>query len=254
MSKKIHGFITVRSSSSRLPNKCFFDFFGINVLEHIILRCKFGGIEPVVCTTNNKKDDKIAKIAKKIGVKFFRGSENNKILRWMLCCKKFKIKKFHTIDADDLFFDWNAIKRSMIDLSVKKQDMLLPSSISRSGGASEGYSITAKALKKFFYLYPNFQKNNFNTEMIEPFFKKKIFKLKIFKGMSYEIKNVRLTLDYQEDYNFLRRVAEHNGSFNERKNINFFLKKNLKLSKINLYRSLDWKKKQDQFVSNTNHD
>ena len=80
----INGFVTVRSSSSRLPKKCFLDFFGISVLEHIILRCKFGGINPIICTTTNKRDDKIINVARKLNVKFFRGPENNKILRLSL--------------------------------------------------------------------------------------------------------------------------------------------------------------------------
>ena len=49
--------------------------------------------------------------------------------------------------------------------------------------------------------------------------------------MSYEIKSARLTLDYNEDYIFLKKISKHNGSFNDRKNINFFLKKKLEFIK-----------------------
>lgn len=246
----INGFVTVRSSSSRLPKKCFLDFFGISVLEHIILRCKFGGINPIICTTTNKKDDKIINIARNLNVKFFRGPENNKILRWMLCCNKFKIKEFHTIDADDLYFDWIAVKESMKQLYIKKKDIIFPSLVSRSGGASEGYSISIECLNKIFLLYPFLKNDNYNTEMIEPFLKRKEFNLKTFKGMPYEIKKARLTLDYQEDYKFLKRIGEINGNFNNRKNINIFLKKNSYLLRINFYKNLVWKKKQSHFIKN----
>jgi spore coat polysaccharide biosynthesis protein SpsF len=248
--KEINGFITVRSSSSRLPRKCFLDFFGINVLEHIILRCKLGGINPIVCTTNRKRDDKIIKIAKSLKVSYFRGPEVNKILRWYLCCIKFKIKAFHTIDADDLFFDWNAVKKSMRELDTSSKDIIFPSLISRSGGASEGYSIQARCLKKLFYLYPLLRKKKYNTEIIEPFFNKKKFKFKTFKGMFYQMKNARLTLDYEEDYKFLKKLGENCGSFNNRKNINIFLKKRKKLLKINLKKNFLWKKKQKEFINN----
>ena len=52
------GFITVRASSSRLPEKCFLPF-GINesVLSHVIKRSIFYKIEPIVCTSNHKSDD-----------------------------------------------------------------------------------------------------------------------------------------------------------------------------------------------------
>jgi spore coat polysaccharide biosynthesis protein SpsF len=250
MLNQVDGFVTVRSSSSRLPKKCFLDFFGISVLEHIILRCKFGGINPIICTTTNKKDDKIIKFAKRLKIRFFRGPEKNKILRWMLCSNEFKIKQFHTIDADDLFFDWTAVKKSMQQLYIKKKDIILPSLISRSGGASEGYSISVKCLKKIFLFYPLLKNNNYNTELIEPFIKRKEFKLDTFKGMPYEIKKARLTLDYQEDYKFFRRLGENNGNFNDRKNINNFLKKNLYLLKINFSKNLMWEKKQSEFIKN----
>ena len=109
MSEKIYGLISVRSNSKRLRKKCFLDFGGVNLLEHIILRCKYGGITPIVCTSNKDIDKKVIKVAKKLKVKFFKGPEKNKLLRWYLCCKKFKIKRFHTVDADDPFFDWDAI-------------------------------------------------------------------------------------------------------------------------------------------------
>lgn len=245
--KKINGFITVRSLSSRLPGKCFLDFFGIRVLEHIILRCIFGGINPIICTTHNKKDDEIVKIAKKFEIKFFRGSENNKILRWFQCCVKFKVNKFHTIDADDPFFDWTAIRKSMLELK-NKYDIVLPSEVSRSGGASEGYSISKLFLKKIIFMYPFLNYKNHDTEMIDPFVKKKGINYKTFKGMDYELKKARLTLDYKDDYNFLKKIARFNGSFNHRKNINLFLKKNLNLLKINYNKNLLWKKRQTEII------
>ena len=57
-------FITVRSLSTRLKNKCFLDFGGVKVLEHIILRCIYGGLIPIVCTSENKADKKISNYQK----------------------------------------------------------------------------------------------------------------------------------------------------------------------------------------------
>ena len=42
----INGMITVRSQSTRLPEKCFLPFGDGNVLEHIIRRAKFFEINP----------------------------------------------------------------------------------------------------------------------------------------------------------------------------------------------------------------
>ena len=47
----IHGFITVRTSSTRLPNKCLLPLGENNILTSVILRCIKYNIEPIVCTS-----------------------------------------------------------------------------------------------------------------------------------------------------------------------------------------------------------
>ena len=229
--KKIYAFVTVRSSSVRFPQKCFLEFSGINVLEHIIFRCIYGGLIPIICTSENPADRKIINLAQSMKVKYFRGPEKNKILRWFLCAKKFKINTFHTVDADDPFFDWIAINKSMHQLENKNIDIVFPSNTSWNGGASEGYSISRICLKKIFDENPFLKKKNKETEFIESYVRNKKFKFKRFNGMSYEIKKARLTLDYPEDYTFLKKILNKNGNFSDRKNINLFLKKKPKFNK-----------------------
>ena len=60
------GIILVRSGSTRLNNKCFLKFGKVNVIEHIILRCKFYKIKPVICTSILKNDNKIIFLQKSI--------------------------------------------------------------------------------------------------------------------------------------------------------------------------------------------
>ena len=48
-----NGIITVRTSSSRLKNKCFLKIDKIKIIEHIILRCLHGNINPIICTSLN---------------------------------------------------------------------------------------------------------------------------------------------------------------------------------------------------------
>ena len=60
---RVPGFITVRTSSTRLPQKCLLPFGEGNVLEHVIRRAKHFELDPIVCTTTEKEDDIIQKIA-----------------------------------------------------------------------------------------------------------------------------------------------------------------------------------------------
>ncbi len=59
--EEIIGFITVRSKSSRLPQKCFLPVGEGNVIEHIIRRAKGFGFRPIVCTTDASADDQRAR-------------------------------------------------------------------------------------------------------------------------------------------------------------------------------------------------
>jgi len=97
----INAFITVRSKSSRLPEKCFLPFGDMTMIEHIIIRAKDYNLRPIVCTTTSKEDIDIVKISDKHGVDCFMGSEINKLKRWKDCCLEFNIDKFHSVDADD---------------------------------------------------------------------------------------------------------------------------------------------------------
>lgn len=250
MTARTYGFITVRTNSSRLPAKCLLNFGDVNVITHLIRRAKKFKIIPIVCTTKNKSDDIIEKISRIEKINFFRGSEKNKIKRWYDCSKKFNIKYFHTIDADDPFFDPASIKRSL-ELCRKGYDVVYPSVVSSEGGASEGWSFSSKAIKTVYKYLLKFGKkmDTLDTEMIETFFRQKNLKKIILKGSKYELKNARLTLDYKEDYKLLKRIVEKKGGFAPRKEINNFLRNNKHLLKINHKKTFDWKKKQSAFKS-----
>ena len=83
--------------------------------------------------------------------------------------------------------------------------------------------------------------------MIEPFIHKKKLKTTILRVSKYETTKARLTLDYKEDYKMLCKIVNTKGNFSSREEINNFLKKNNNITKINYYRTYEWKKKQGTF-------
>lgn len=234
---KIYGIILVRSKSTRLENKCFLKFGKKNnVIEHIIQRCKYYKITPIICTTKKKEDKKLCLIAKKNKINFFTGSSKNKILRISDCCKFYKIKKFHTIDADDPFFCGREVSISM-NFLLKGYDIIKPSMSSSNGGASVGFS----AFSNVFHDLSSKLKKEEDTEMMWKYFDiEKKLKIKVLPKQKYEIKNCRLTLDYYEDYIFLNLIREILGNNAQRKNIFNLLKKIPQLSKINFFRNNEW--------------
>ena len=75
----IPSFITVRTKSKRLPQKCLLPFGDCNVIEHIIHRTNHYQLEPIICTSTDPSDDILEEIACKENVKVFRGSLINKL-------------------------------------------------------------------------------------------------------------------------------------------------------------------------------
>ena len=99
------------------------NFGDVNVITHLIRRAKKFKIIPIICTTKNKSDDILEKISRFEKINFFRGSEKNKIKRWHDCSRKFNIKYFHTIDADDPFFDSISINKCGLFLYQSVKDL-----------------------------------------------------------------------------------------------------------------------------------
>ena len=237
---KIPAFITVRTSSTRLPQKCLLPFGKGNVLEHIIRRCRHFGLGPIICTSTDSSDDVIQKIAEKEGVKCFRGSMLNKLKRWRDCCDYFNIEKFHTVDADDPFFDGELMKKSFALLD-EGYDMVCPTKSSSAGAATVGYSLTRDIVDKACSLTEEHE----DTEMMWYYIEKVkgVRKIILPEQKPNQIK-VRLTLDYEEDYCLLQTVRRIVGELAPRKDVDDLFRRNPDLYKINWFRNQEWKKAQ----------
>ena len=234
----IPGFITVRSTSSRLPKKCFLPFGeNINVLQHIIRRAIHYDIDPIVCTSTDPSDDAIEMLAKKEGVKFFRGSLVNKLQRWADCAKHFELTAFHTVDADDPFFDGKEMHRSMRILNEGEYDIVCPPYSSSSGGASVGYSLTLNIVKKAV----NDLSNDTDTEMMWYHIEKiEGRKTVVLDENEEQPLTIRLTLDYEEDYWLLRTVQRLVGNVALRSEVDELFRQNPDLYKVNWFHNEEW--------------
>jgi len=237
----IHALITVRTNSSRLPNKCLLPFGDSTVLHHIIKRVKFYSLIPIVCTTIDDSDDIIESIALENDVKIFRGSVHNKLKRWADCCAEFFIESFHTIDADDPFFDGDEVRRSFSLLYSEDLDMVAPTKRSFNGGASVGYSLTRSIVDKTLLSVADDQDTEMMWSWIESNAELRMKTLTEIKG---DIFNMRLTLDYEEDYWLLSTVLRIVGPLAPRSDVDKLFLNNPDLYKINWFRSAEWAENQ----------
>lgn len=241
----ISAFVTVRTQSSRLPNKCLLPFGKQTVLHHVLNRCISGGLRPIVCTTDLTSDDVLTDICDDLNVEYFRGSEKNKLQRWRDCCREFKVSSFHTVDADDPFFCVEEIQRSFNQLE-NGFDMVEPTKSSSSGGATVGYSIKSHVLEQ---VCANL-KSTTDTEMMWTFIKA-VPKLKITQ-LSEPDQNAisaRMTLDYHEDYIFLSAILAILGPNATKASISNLLLTNPDLTLINEFRADEWANNQKLKIS-----
>lgn len=234
-----HAIITVRAGSSRLPRKCFLEFGSGTVLDHVITRAKWAGFEPLVCTTVEREDDEIVEAAVRAGVLCHRGSVEDKLDRWRGACEQFAVEDFHTMDADDPFIDPTLARRSIELLRSGGLDYVSPSS--RSYLASVGYSITRAVVEKACAA-----KTTTDTEMmwyhVENVPGVRSAELDVADA---RIRDVRLTLDYEEDYWLLRSLLRILGPEAERPEIEDLFLRNPALSAVNWFRNEGWKQAQE---------
>ena len=232
------GFITVRTSSTRLPNKCLLPLGDETVISHVVKRAISYGIEPIICTSTDKSDDILEEISKELGVKCFRGSLVNKLKRWLDCAEYFNVNSFHTIDADDPFFDGSEMIESLNLLKSGNFDVVCPTKSSSAGAASVGYSLTREIIRK---ALKNLEDNT-DTEMMW-FYLEKLHdvRMAILPESGRQISDVRLTLDYEEDYWLLASIARILGNNPNRDAVNQLFLNNPDFSKINFFRNKEWK-------------
>jgi spore coat polysaccharide biosynthesis protein SpsF len=113
--------IQARLGSTRLPQKLIKPFYeNKGVLELLVskLKLEFHDVEIVVATSTNKKDDELVFLCEKIGVKCFRGDEENVLKRMVCCSEEHNFSKIIRLCADNPFLLISDI-RKLITLGQK---------------------------------------------------------------------------------------------------------------------------------------
>ena len=242
-------FITVRTNSSRLKNKALLEIKGKSTIEHLIDRmrnghngCMVQGIDNIVlCTTMKKEDDVLCELAVKKGIDYVRGSEKDKLKRWLLACKTYDVDFFVTVDGDDLFCDPHLIELALKQYKRTNTDFI------KSSGLAIGaftYGIKREALEKVCAI-----KTRDDTEMMWVYFEDTdLFQVEELQNVPdvYKRPQLRMTLDYEDDFKFFDKVISHFGhnrmSFIE---ITDYLNSNRDIIRFNSYLEKKWKSLQE---------
>jgi len=247
---KTAALITVRNGSTRLPNKALKDFMGYKTISFLINRIKltnnFHNI--ILCTTHNEADDSLVALAKENNIEFFRGSEQDKILRWFKTMDAFDLEYIVNIDGDDLLACPNLSDMAISQIQKNHSDIIKSDNI--ICGAFT-YAFSYRALKMMCK-----NKKTDQTEMVAPFFESLNLKIEELHDIDqkYYRPDIRMTLDYPEDLTFLKKLVSmsnekelHKMKLSEIIDIIDF---NSDILKINYFRHLEWKDNQKRIIQN----
>lgn len=222
---KIVCIIQARVGSSRLPGKVLKEICGKTVLEHDIDRLKrVKNIdEIVIATTTEEKDIEIVNEAKRLGVNYFRGSENDVLSRYYLAAKENEADVVVRVTSDCPCIDFNVIEE-IISFYLNNKDKYDYVSNTLDRTYPRGLDTEVFSFKVLEEAYLN-AKEDFEREHVTPYiWDGNRYSTKQYKD-SKDTSDLRLTLDTKEDLELLTKV------YNElyKKNNNFSLEDILKL-------------------------
>lgn len=199
---KIGFLITARLKSSRLPYKVLKDLNGKSVIEHIIDRSKMIHeiSDIILCTSTNPQDKPLADIALKNGIYCFNGSEEDVMSRLLGAAKFYGLDYFIGITADNPLFSIYHSNLIIDEIKKNEYDFIKVTGLPLGCGT---YGMSVKALETVCRV-----KNIVDTEIWGRLIDRpEIFCIKELQAEGrYNSPDLRLTLDYLEDYEVLSSI------------------------------------------------
>ena len=233
---KVGGIIVARCSSSRLPNKALMKIDNRESIALVIdrmKRCK--NIDQLIlATSTDPSDDRLEEIAHREGIYVFRGSLDNVSSRFYEAAKFFNLSHFVRITGDAILCDEvmtdiaiESHLKSGCDVTFIKNMPLGTNKEVISFNTIESILDNAKVPSNTEYLEYYLENNrNFSINYVISEY--------TFDPM------LRITLDYQEDYQFFQELFSHFNKVNPKftiKDALIFLNKNPDVAKINMHLS-----------------
>lgn len=230
---KIGCLLSVREKAKRLPNKVMLDINGKPLTYQLINRLRLAkSVDTIILSTSVHKDDQVlVQVAKEAKIPWFCGHEEDKLDRYYHTALKFGLDAMVIVDGDDLFCFPEGIDWVCAELKTNKYGFVnlrgLP-----LGAASTGITVTA--LKKVLDI-----KDSINTEVWGGYFlNSNCCEIKTINIddplLNHE--NVRLTMDYEEDYLFTKEISKYFSSefnFSSYELMDLLINKHPELVKIN---------------------
>ena len=201
---KIAIFLSIREKATRLPKKVLLKIKGKTVTEHLIDRLKRAKLpdQIILCTSTHADDDILVDIANKKGIQQFRGSEEDKLDRYLKAAEKFGIDFMLVVDGDDIFCDPEYIDKSVERFKQTGADYIICKDLPLG---VTSFGLKYEALKKVCE-----RKKENDTEVWGGYFTNtNLFNVEYIEAEG-ELRRpeIRMTLDYKEDFEFFKTIFD----------------------------------------------
>ncbi len=197
-------FVSARMKSKRLPRKVLLDIKGKAAIEHLIDRAKLPKLTEMVvlCTSTHPDDAVLADVASRNNIECFRGSEDDKLDRYLYAAEKYGLDYVVIMDGDNIFLDPEIVD-GMIELYNRTKADYITCTGLPVGAYPHGLSY--KAIQRVCQI-----KAESDTEVWGGYFTDTgLFKVEDLE-VDEELRHpeIRLTMDYQEDYELFKEIFE----------------------------------------------
>ncbi len=193
--------------STRLPGKVLLKICGKTVLNHLVDRvrqCRLVG-EIIVATTTNTQDDKIVDECKKLGVSWFRGSEDDVLSRYYYAARQSNTNVVIRITSDNPLCD-PVILCSMIASFISENNLYDYMSNNLIRSYPRGLDVEIMSFSSLEMAFKN-STLHYEREHVTPYLYEhaEMFKLKNYQS-SEDYSEYRLTIDTEEDFQLVKEV------------------------------------------------
>ena len=198
----------VRMASERLPGKAAISLAGRPMILRLldrIMACSYISKKRdiVICTTTNRSDDLLVRMAREEGFSAYRGDKNDIISRFYHAANEFNFDAIVQVDGDDPLSSFE-----YMDRLAHKWLQNTETDIVTVDGLPLGMAtkvISRNAIKKVFQKYRS-ELND--TGFIYYFTKTNICQKKeiIHADLEHSDRKIRLTLDYDEDFQVFQTI------------------------------------------------
>ena len=196
-------------TSTRLPGKVLMPLAGATVLERLIERLRRSKYvdEVVVATTTNAPDDAIVELCERLKCSYYRGSESDVLLRVLETAQKYKADIIVETCGDSPLIDHRHID-ALLDMYFDGDYDYVSNSLEPT--FSIGFDVkifSTEALARV----EKISNDPYVRDNVSPYFYQhpELYKLgQLPAEARMRRRDIRLTLDYKEDYELINTVFE----------------------------------------------